>query len=336
MQFEFTGPQTEFERLFGGSFRINIHGNISPGDDEKFFSFLRAVEPPPRTPVYINSGGGNVEAAIEIGRLIRDHWFSTNVGLYLLDSDKPVEFFAPKKFIKGLCASAATLIYLGGKLRYIDPNSKFGVHRFSFKNPTPDDIGKSQILSSRIARYVSDMGIGPEFLELSSSTDHTSINFVSHDKLRQLNVVTDGEIPVEWTVQAKDNLLYVRGERDLLYGHHQIIIGYTKESGYFLHAVIESQGRERELCEFPLVECLIGYRDEDAVDVSQHVERSVAGIYTNVFMRISREEALKISRADGVGMRIRAAADAPIFLGIAPMSMKGSEDLLRSFIENLG
>ena len=336
MQFDFTEPQTEFESLFGGSFLINIHGYISPGDDEKFLSFLRSVDPPPRTPVYIDSAGGNVEAAIEIGRLIRDHWFATHVGLYILDPNKPVDFFAPRKFIKGVCASAATLIYLGGKLRYMDPDSKFGVHRFSFKNPTPDDIGKSQILSSRIARYVSDMGVGPEFLELSSSTDHTSIDFVSHDKLRQLNVVTGGETPVEWTVQSRNNFLYVRGERDSLYGHHKMMIGYNKHSGYHLHAVIESQGRERELCEFPLVECLIGFGDEDAVDVSRRVERNVVGIYTNVFMRITREEALKLSRADGVGLRIRAAADAPMFLGIAPMSVKGSEDLLRSFIENTG
>ena len=66
MQFEFTGPQNELEKLFGGHFCINAYGKIESGDDEKFRKFLSQANPPPRTSIYIDSSGGNVEAALRV------------------------------------------------------------------------------------------------------------------------------------------------------------------------------------------------------------------------------------------------------------------------------
>ncbi|SIT58817.1 Putative periplasmic protein (fragment) [Mesorhizobium prunaredense] len=60
--------------------------------------------------------------------------------------------------------SAATLVFLGGRLRYFESGAKFGVHQFSFRDPSPDNIGRSQILSAKIALYVVEVGISPDFL----------------------------------------------------------------------------------------------------------------------------------------------------------------------------
>lgn len=101
MEFHFTDPQTEFERLIGGHFYINAVGVIEPGDEVKFRNFLTASSPPPRSDVYINSLGGDVDAAIAIGRLIRDYWFSTSVGTYVLDTSAAPSpnAIAPRKLI---------------------------------------------------------------------------------------------------------------------------------------------------------------------------------------------------------------------------------------------
>lgn len=250
--FEYTPPQTPMEIAFGGHRCVNASGPIQLQDDERFLDFLESSGVPPRTDVYINSGGGHVQAAMNMGRILRERWMATHVGQYLLDHtnggpDSPV---VPRRFVDGRCMSAATLFYLGGRLRYLSGGSEFGVHQFSFRDPEPSLLGLSQILSSKIARYISDMGIPPEFLEISASTTSDGIRLVDHVELRNLAVVTDGETPVQWTVQSRNNALYVRGERDSLYGHHKICLGFIKPS-FYLHAVIEAQGREEHLTQFP-------------------------------------------------------------------------------------
>lgn len=136
MQFEFTDPQTEFERAIGGSFSINALGTIQAGDGIKFREFVNRSAPPPRTTVYIDSSGGNVEEAMLIGRTIRDCWFSTSIGKYLLNTNKISDIshiMVPRMWLPGRCMSAATPIFLGGRLRYFPQGSEFGVHQFSFK-----------------------------------------------------------------------------------------------------------------------------------------------------------------------------------------------------------
>ncbi|WP_340584066.1 hypothetical protein [Brucella pseudintermedia] len=336
MQFEYTPPQTEIETALGGFRCINAYGPVNAGDDERFIEFLSRAEVPPRTEIYIDSGGGHVETALNIGRTIREHWLSTSVGQYLLDTSNAAnQLILNRRWTPGRCMSAATMIYLGGRLRHLDSSSQFGVHQFSFRDPSPDNLSRSQILSAKIARFVFDMGIPAEFLELSSAVNNDSIQIVPHEKLRELRVITGGETTVDWTVQSRNNFLYIRGERDSLYGHHKMILGATKNGGFYVHAVIESQGREEHLTQFPLVELVFGGENEKVIDISDTAVRTVVGIYTNILAPISNDDAIELLNYNGIGLRVRGSKDAGMFLGIAPMSIDGSEDLVRSFIHIL-
>jgi len=330
MDFHFTEPQTDVERIFGGFYCINAIGRIEAGDDVRFSEFLIRTMPPPRLTVYIDSVGGDVEAAIGIGRLIRDHWFSTSVGSCVLDHDQGDSHILPRRHINGTCASAATLVYLGGRLRYRLSGSKFGVHQFSFKNPSPDDVARSQVLSARIASYVHDMGVSTGFLELSSATASTEIDTVDEEKLRALKVITDGETEVEWSVHARNQVMYIRGERDSLYGHHKVMLCYAKGSGFMFWAVIESQGREDELTKFGLVEIVVNGEDI-RIDISKRCERQVNGIYTNVLARLTEDEARTIAFSESFGVQIRFSGEAPMFLGISAVSTEGGSEKLQTF-----
>lgn len=228
MQFEFTDPQTEFEALVGGHFSINAFGTIEPGDDKKFAEFLDRSAPPPRTTVYIDSLGGDVDAAIGIGRLIRASWMHTAIGSYVLRNRR--EHILEREHLSGRCMSAATLIYIGGRLRYFNDGARFGVHQFSFRDPSPDDVSHSQILSARIALYVVAMDISPDFLDLSSSVLSSQIKLIDELELRRIKVVTGGETNVEWSLQGRAGGLYVRGERDSLYGHHKVMLHFRRSS----------------------------------------------------------------------------------------------------------
>lgn len=334
MQFTYTEPQTELERLFGGRFHINAFGTIEPGDGEKFREFLKRTNPPPRLTVYINSAGGDVEAAIEIGRIVREHWFSTDIGTYVLDQDSPSTHHVPRKLIPGKCLSAATLVFLGGRLRYVSDGSKFGVHQFSFRDPSPESVSHSQRLSAKIARFVEDMGISTHFLELSSQTPGTDLSLLDQQRLTELKVVTGGTTDVTWTVHARNQQMYVRGERDTLYGHQKVMLGYVKGHGFHFWAVIETQGREAELTGFGVVE-IVANDENDRIDVSDRCMRVPMGMYVNVFVNISQDEAKMLAYSEGFGVQIRASSEAPVFFGIAPVPTIGGSDQLQTFYQTL-
>jgi hypothetical protein len=179
VQFIYTDPQTEFEHLIGGFHYINAFGPIESDDDNKFKEFIATANPPPRTTIYIDSTGGDVDAAIGIGRLIRAGWHSTSIGRYHLSSTKSELPVIERELLNGKCLSAATLVYLGGRLRYFPDGAEFGVHQFSFKNPSPSDAIHSQVVSARIAQYIAEMEISLEFMEISSSTPSSKISIVS-------------------------------------------------------------------------------------------------------------------------------------------------------------
>lgn len=334
MEFHFTEPQTDVERIIGGSYCINAIGRINPDDHVRFKEFLIKVAPPPRLTVYIDSLGGDVDASIGIGRLVRDHWFSTSVGSYILNHDEASSIRVPRKQIDGICTSAATLIFIGGRLRFLPEASIFGVHQFSFRDPTPDDLGRSQALSARIAAYLHEMGITPRFLELSSKRPNSEIDVIDHQDLRSLKIVTGGVTEAEWSVHAQNQTMYVRGERDSIHGHQKVMLCYSRATGFMFWAVTESQGREEELTNFSLVEIVVN--DEAVrIDVSERCERQVHGIYTNVLARITDEEARIIAFSDSFGVQIRFSSDAGMFLGISAVSTEGGREKLATFFNTL-
>lgn len=315
--------------MIGGYFCINAVGEIKNGDDIKFKKFLEAHTPPSHMTVYIDSTGGNLEAGIEIGRQIREYGLWTDIGRFVLDQPDPSKPLSPRKHIKGQCMSAATMLYLGGRLRHFFKDSKFGVHRFSFKNPSPEHVGRSQVLSAKIASFVSDMGVSPEFLELSSATDAQEINLVNEERLKELGVITGGVTDVEWSVQARGNMMYVRGERNSIYGRHKVMLGYAKDVGFFFWAVIEAQNRYDELTGFGVVE--INLNGEDIkFNISKECQRFPEGSDVNVFTKITNDQARLISESESFGVQIKFVDEAPTFLGITAMPTEGGVEQLRT------
>lgn len=333
MQFEYLKPQNEPEQMLGGFYCINAFGPIQIGDDAKFEAFLKTHRPHAHMRVYIDSTGGDLETGIAIGRLIRTYGFWTGIGKYLLDFEGSNAIVHARKRVAGQCLSAATLMFLGGTLRHYGQGNKFGVHQFSFTNPAPEHLGQSQKLSAMLATFVNDMGISPEFLELSSSTDATDISFVDEERLKALDVITGGKRDVEWTVQARSHMICVRGERNSIFGRHKVMLGFGKEVGFSFWAVIDAQNRFEQLQEFGLVEIVLN--DVDVrIDISQDCIRSPVGNDVHVFSQITDEQARSISISESFGVQIRFSTDAPMVLGVAAMSTKGGTEQLASLYYN--
>ena len=293
---------------------------------------MEKSSPPPGATVYINSLGGAVEAAIEIGRTIRSRGLLTNIGIYILDYSKPSDILVPRAFLPGSCISAATLIYLGGRLRFFNRRARFGVHQFSFGNPDPTHLFQSQILSAKIARYVTDMGVDSSFLELSASTPHEKINIIPRATLERMGVITGGQTAVEWTTQSRGGAIYVRGERDSIFGHHKVMLQYSGTVGFTFWAVIEAQGREEELENFGIVEIVLNGEDT-RIDISDRCQRVRVNGYINIIAKITNEEASSLAHSASFNVQVRVSKDADMFLGIAAMNTMGGRDQLVSFVK---
>lgn len=192
----------------------------------------------------------------------------------------------------------------------------------------------SQSLSAKIARFIADMRIKPEFLEVSSSTPSNKISLIEVDQLQDLNAVTGGQTDVDWSVQARRKMLYVRGERDSIYGHHKVILAYSKGMGFYFWSVIEAQGREEELTAFGLVEVVLN-GEATRIDISKRCERGVFGIYVNILARLTQDEARAIAHSESFGVQVRFSRDAEMFLGIAAMSTEGGREELVTFFDAL-
>jgi hypothetical protein len=97
----------EHSTLDRGVEAIFITGDILEGDDTRFGDLSRRF---PRAVVYLESAGGSLMPAIEIGKLVHARHHATAV----LDGS--------------VCTSACALIWIAGTPRYLGPQGRLGFH----------------------------------------------------------------------------------------------------------------------------------------------------------------------------------------------------------------
>lgn len=123
-------------RAAGGQRVLLVTGEFKHQDDALF---KRAVERAGRVDeVWFSSPGGNVMAALEIGRYLRKSGLATRV---------------PSG---ASCASACTYAFIGGVFRAVDPTAKVGVHNSTVS-------GNDELLA-RVARIIRENGVAGAYL----------------------------------------------------------------------------------------------------------------------------------------------------------------------------
>jgi hypothetical protein len=101
--------------------QIYLYGNIDAGAAERFDALVRSGKVPSGSDVYLNSPGGDQQAAIALGRLFRAQSITTHLGVPRRPSrSAPVSKVA-------VCTDACTLAYMGGLYRWsATGNDRFG------------------------------------------------------------------------------------------------------------------------------------------------------------------------------------------------------------------
>ncbi len=334
MQFIYSEPQTEFEKMIGGCRHINAFGTIQRGDADRLVDIIRKCEVPPQTNVYINSTGGDLEEGLKIGCVIRAYNLETSIGTYTLEPPQGDVPMASRTLTPGVCYSAATMAFAGGRLRHFPKGSKFGVHRFMFQTPDPSNVEKSQELSASMASFLEKMGVALSFLQTSAAVPSDTILELDETQLESHQMVTGGQTGVEWGTEMRRNMMYVRGTRDSIYGKHKVMLAHAKDAGFMFCAVIEAQGRQQELCDLGLVEIVVNGEDH-RINISDRCDRMANDVDVILISKITSQEAALIAYSNSFGVQIRFWEDSEMFLGISAMDTTGGQDSLITLYKNM-
>lgn len=204
---------------------IAAQGEIRAGTARLFQAFLARLDGR-RRPLVINSGGGSVEDALEMGRLIRARGLAVAVGNTLIFAPTPAPPSLPRGYASSypaVCLSACTLVLAGGVERYASALAIVGVHEVKQRQTrifvlrkflvhyriidgrkveTSREIvsqGKNAVTSTeidpaaidaRIVAYLKQMGEDPRLLDLMRSASPDQIHMMTPDEEKDTRLVT--------------------------------------------------------------------------------------------------------------------------------------------------
>ena len=182
---------------------IAAEGEIVSETPLKFQNFIAENGAHNRT-VVLNSGGGNLIAALEFGTTIRELGLWTSVGKTVTHSDlgPPHE-----DRVDGKCASACVYAFAGGVERF-SSGGNLGVHQFyGINNSAP--TAETQAIVGLLLIYLMQMGVDLEVLAQSLFTRPNEIHWFSETDIREYSLTTeDNEYSEPWKLEPyKDGLV---------------------------------------------------------------------------------------------------------------------------------
>lgn len=165
--------------------------------------------------VYFNSLGGDLVAAVELGQLIRSRGFSTRVGQKGPSGNS----------LPGRCESGCPLAFAGGKFRFLERESRMGVHQFyRASGQQPNDLSLAQVASALIAKHLDEMGVSLSLMEKMASSDSASMRYLSPLEAYDLDLVNAGALPAHWSVREVAGALVLVGEQETVQGTGRIAL----------------------------------------------------------------------------------------------------------------
>lgn len=267
------GKPPRIPDITGPGWQIYLSGPIDDDADRRFAAFMKRYRVPDRSLVSLHSPGGNVRAGLALGREFRKHALATYVARDTPDSLRS----AP-----GECYSACSLAYLGGRFRYIDKGSAYGVHRFSFRKTSAADSDIAQVLSGQLVDYMTEMGIDAGLYALMTLAGNDDMLVLPKDDLERLKVINNGVLTTAWTLESIDVGLYVKGQRETIHGTDKVIFMCSSQKRIVFKPMFNSG----------LPENLLGGRtprkltiDRDVIDLAPYEAQPVQ--YENAYVTAS-------------------------------------------------
>jgi len=182
--------------------------------------------------VFFNSHGGDLQAAVELGALIRARGFSTRIG-FKNGTGNP----SP-----GYCESACPFAFAGGVFRLMDGDSKLGLHQFFRASGVvgETDIATGQIASILLANHLSNLGIDLRVLEVAAKAGPDTMNYLTPLQAYELDLVNAGTLPATWDIKAERGIVYLMGEQSKISGTGRLGMSCNARSGVSMAAFFKA------------------------------------------------------------------------------------------------
>jgi len=161
---------------------LSLRGTFDPGSAKRFAEEIAARGEYVRT-IELDSPGGSVLDALDIGALIHEKGYATEVAA------------------GALCASSCPVVFASGKERIATPHSAIGVHQIYASVLTNDParasrvagtaMAEAQTTTARITRRLVEAGVDPAMWLHALETPPTQLYYFSPEEMTTLRLVTD-------------------------------------------------------------------------------------------------------------------------------------------------
>ena len=161
---------------------IYLDGPVDPGATSRVVSLILA-EHITHAVVYLNSPGGSLVTAMQLGRVLREHAFDTRVGTRTTDATRAAA---------GTCHSACPFILAGGVRRSLETASAIGLHRAANRAPVSDEDAFQHVVETQVVEYLAEMGVRVEVARIMAAIPHDQLRDLTVDEALRLNLLTEG------------------------------------------------------------------------------------------------------------------------------------------------
>ena len=302
---------------------IYLTGEITPTITRHFVEALlqHGVE---RATVYLHSDGGDLQASMELGDVIRKSGFNTAVGRRGNGYGKSQP---------GVCQSACVMTFAGGIYRFADPKSYFGIHRFYSRTTGAQDLDLGQVLSAAITGYLIRMNIAPALFERMVSAGRGPLQKLSVTDAAKLNLVNDGALPASWQIVGKEGKVFLEGEQRTWNGTGRMQVLCNTGPGLTLHAQYDAEhNTQRIRHEVRNYSIRLNGRFIGLDPASIQGGPSISNGFLSVAFPASRPIAEELKSAHSVGFAFHPS-QASIFYGFEIPAAQ-HRDLISSFISH--
>ena len=197
---------------------IAATGMITADPPRQFTAFVRdnALQPAaqggrqgqPAATVVLESDGGSVLGALDLGRAIRRFGFGTAVGRVVERRSTPFMKYG-EMATRVDCQSMCTFVLLAGVQRHVPPEARVLVHQIWLgdrredavaSNYTAEDLVVVQRDIGSILQYTAEMGGDTELVELALKVPPWEpMRALSRDEIRRTKLDMDADLPVTAT-----------------------------------------------------------------------------------------------------------------------------------------
>jgi len=198
---------------------------------------------PAKANLIFNSDGGDLLAAMDLGRWIRANQLNTRVGAPKVSKVVPSSNTGAE-LSSGRCLSACVLSFMGGTQRVIDPADIIGFHGLVLAKSPPStnqapneanaaavtELDKAKLAMNAIGRYLESMGGDRRMVDFMLFAKGEQFQRIPYDSSRQLGIDNQIERPLSsWRLQAIDDgeLIALVSERQAK-GQLSITLALTK------------------------------------------------------------------------------------------------------------